>query len=122
MSKRVLIVADAKSWHDVWFNELGAHAGPDGEVALVSAISATEARDLFADNPGFSAFVIAACSDDAPITRSLAPLVSMLAGNSPAPIIAVGEKEQRQPLVRAGCTFESTMYALPATLLEIIGA
>jgi len=119
-SKRVLIVATLPDWHDIWFRKLGKNAGLDGPLALVSAVSAREARDLVVDDPRFDACVVAACSDDPLTNRSLVPLVRVLADNSMT-LIAAGEKDERQQLVRAGCRHEATMAALPTKLLEVLG-
>lgn len=122
MKEKVLIVAAEGGWHDAWFSELGASVGLDGEIALVSALTAKEAKEQFDANPDLAAIVVAVCSEESPVSGSLQPLVhTFRATGFTGPMIAVGEKDHRRQLVRAGCDHEATMYALPQKLIEVLG-
>jgi hypothetical protein len=122
MKKKVLIVATEGGWHDVWFSELGARVGLDGEIALVSALSSREAEEQFGANPDLAAIVVAESADDAPIMSPFVPLVHMFrAASFTGRMIAVGERDHRRQLMRAGCGYESAMANLPQKLIEVLG-
>jgi hypothetical protein len=119
MSKKVLIVEADGEWHDKWFRELGKKVRPDGEISLVSALSVQEAKDQFAANPDVAAIVVGACPrGDSPTT---VPLVQKLRDTGfRGPMIAVGEKDHRQQLVRAGCDRVSLPSDLPQNLSYVL--
>ncbi|MGB7957748.1 MAG: hypothetical protein WCF77_02810 [Minisyncoccia bacterium] len=118
--KKVLIVA-CGLWQEQWTRELGKRLGLNGDISLLSAMSVREAEDLFAENPGCSAIVLAVYADESPTAGQLVPLAFKFRTMRPrARMVAVGDADDRRLLGRAGCNYGCTRDNLIAKLTEVL--
>jgi hypothetical protein len=118
--RQVLIVATDGDLHDALFSKLGESVGLDGEIALTSATSVREGAEQFGARPDFDAIVVAV-GDEAEILPCARLVRGFRAAGFDGPIFAVGEKDNRQELVRAGCNYQTAQHALPDKLIEVLG-
>lgn len=115
MSKKVLLVEDNQSMHDLWRRMLVGY-----EIELISAFTIEEAKKQFNDNPDIEAIVMDACVPGSrPTTLRL---VREFRRTFEGPMIAVSNlKSYRRKLIHAGCDYQSEKESLHLKLLEILG-